>query len=116
MDDTKTLSIPVGDGIKLRARPLTEGQLLSLTMLKGADLRLQLETMNTLFRSVFGEDTHREFILRLAAGGEGADGVPGQMTDLLTKVADATMQAMKAKLEAAEAKPEPIPDTFRGEA
>lgn len=99
MDDTKTLSIPGPDGVKLRARPLNQSQLLSLTMLRRADFRLAMETMVTLFESVFGPETYREFVLRLARGEKGSEEAPQQMIELLNKAARATADLIQAEAE-----------------
>jgi hypothetical protein len=100
MDDTKTLSIPGPDGVKLRARPLNQSQMLSLTMLKRADFRLAMETMVTLFESVFGPETYREFVLRLARGEKGSEEAPQQMIELLNQAARMTVDRMKTEAEA----------------
>lgn len=88
MDDKRTLTVTI-NGTGYPAAPLDQGQLVAIQLIKKVKSATVLDILSNLVKAAFGEDTHSEVVLLMAAGELDIKGLMGVLTDLAKATADA---------------------------
>lgn len=97
MDDTRTLSATFA-GKKIKAAPISEGQMVALTMIKtGGSSHLPLKILMSVIESSVGPETWSDMVTSLASG----EVTLSDFTKTLERITKATVAARQKDAEIA---------------